>query len=100
MEHPEFFRLFQFAATDARFTDGLRRGEKVAVNEVAKHVADAIEAGEIADQDPLLLAHAMLGVHTHLVHLVHRGLMEPTEELIDTAVSFSLHGLGSPAATS
>jgi len=37
--------------------------------------------------------HALLGVHTHLVHLVHRGVLEPTDDVIDAAVDFCLHGL-------
>jgi hypothetical protein len=52
-----------------------------------------MDAGEIAEGDPVLLSHSLLGVHTHLVALVHRGVIEPTDEVIDTAVSFCLHGL-------
>ncbi|MEZ5205214.1 MAG: TetR/AcrR family transcriptional regulator [Acidimicrobiales bacterium] len=93
IEHPDYFRLFQFAATDERFSGGLRKGEAVAVKDAAAHVQAAIDAGEIAPGDPVLLAHALLGVHTHLVHLVHRGVLEPSDEVIDTAVGFCLHGL-------
>jgi hypothetical protein len=90
---PAYFRLFQFAATDERFSGGLRKGESVAVRDASAHVADAIEAGEIAPGDPILLSHALLGVHTHLVHLIHRGVLEPTDEVLDTAVQFCLYGL-------
>lgn len=93
MDHPAYFRLFQFAATDDRFSGGLRRGEKVAIADAAKHIADAMAAGEIADGDPELLAHALLGVHTHLVQLVHRGALDASDDVIDTAVAFCLHGL-------
>ncbi|WP_421119786.1 TetR/AcrR family transcriptional regulator [Aquihabitans daechungensis] len=93
IQHPDYFRLFQFAATDDRFNDGLRKGEGVAVNDAAKVLAAAMKAGEIADGDATLLSHALLGVHTHLVHLVHRGVLEPTEAVIDAAVDFCLHGL-------
>lgn len=93
LEQRTFFRLFQFAATDDRFAPGLRAGERVAVRDAARHVADAVAAGEIPAADPQLLAHAMLGVTTHLVHLVHRGLLEPTDEAIETAVGFCLFGL-------
>jgi len=93
IEHRDYFRLFQFAATDDRFSAGLRRGEQIAVTDAARQLADAMEAGEIAAGDPELLSHALLGVHTHLVHLVHRGVLEPTDEVIDTAVTFCLHGL-------
>ncbi len=91
--HPDYFRLFQFAATDERFSDGLRRGEASAVRGAAGQVQDAIDAGEIAPGDPVLLSHALFGVHTHLAHLVHRGALSPSDELIDAAVAFCLYGL-------
>ncbi|HEX2575534.1 MAG TPA: TetR/AcrR family transcriptional regulator [Aquihabitans sp.] len=93
IEERTFFRLFQFAATDDRFTDALRKGEQVAIRDAARHVADAMAAGEIPDADAPLLAHAMLGVSSHLVQLVHRGLVEPSAEAIDTAVGFCLYGV-------
>ena len=93
IQHPDYFRLFQFAATDDRFNTGLRKGESVAVNDAAKVLAAAMDAGEIAKGDATLLSHALLGVHTHLVHLVHRGVLEPTDDVIDAAVNFCLHGL-------
>lgn len=93
IEHPDFFRLFQFAATDGRFSSELRKGEAVAIRDASRQVADAMAAGAVPAGDPVLLSHALLGVHTHLVHLVHRGVLEPTDEVIDTAVSFCLHGL-------
>ena len=93
IDHADYFRLFQFAATDERFSDGLRKGETVAVKDAAAQLQAAMDAGEIAAGDPVLLSHALLGVHTHLVHLVHRGVLQPTDEVIDTAVTFCLHGL-------
>ena len=93
LEQRVFFRLFQFAATDDRFADGLRKGEQIAVRDAARHVSDAMEAGEIPAADPNLLAHSMLGVSTHLVQLVHRGLLEATDEVVDTAVGFCIYGV-------
>jgi len=93
LEQRVFFRLFQFAATDDRFADGLRKGEQVAVRDAARHVADAMAAGEIPGGDPNLLAHAMLGVGSHLVQLTHRGLLDATDEVVDTAVRFCLYGI-------
>ena len=93
IEHRDYFRLFQFAATDDRFNQGLRKGEQITVNDAAKVLAAAMAAGEINDGDATLLSHALLGVHTHLVHLVHRGVLEPTDEVIDAAVAFCLRGL-------
>ena len=96
LEQRTFFRLFQFAVTDDRFAPGLRAGERIAVRDASRHIADAMAAGEIPESDPQLLADAMLGVTTHLVQLVHRGLLQPTDEVIDTAVGFCLHGLTGP----
>ena len=96
IEHPDFFRLFQFAATDDRFNVGLRKGEQVAVRDAARHLADAMEAGQIANGDPELLAHNILGVHTHLVHLVHHGLLQPDPDVIDATVRFCTYGLLGP----
>jgi AcrR family transcriptional regulator len=100
IQHADYFRLFQFAATDDRFNGGLRKGEQVAVNDAARVLEAAMDAGEITAGDATLLSHALLGVHTHLVHLVHRGVLQATDEVIDTAVDFCLHGLlGRPAPT-
>ena len=96
LEHRVFFQLFQFAATDERFADGLRKGEQIAVRDAARHVSDAMEAHEIPDSDPNLLAHNMLGVTTHLVHLVHRGLLEATDDVVENAVGFCLYGILGP----
>ncbi len=93
LEERVFFRLFQFAATDDRFAESLRKGEQVAVRDAATHVREAMEAGQIADGDPELLAHAMLGVSTHFVQLAHRGLLQATDEVVDTAVTFCLYGV-------
>ena len=93
IEHRDYFRLFQFAATDDRFSSGLRKGELVAVNDAARTVSEAMAAGAIPEADPVLMSHALLGVHTHLVHLVHRGVIDPTDDVVEAAVQFCLHGL-------
>jgi AcrR family transcriptional regulator len=93
IEHRDVFRLTQFAATDDRFSGDLRKGEQVAVRDAARHLADAMEARQITVGDPELLAHHLLGVHTHLVQLVHRGVVDPSAEVIDSAVQFCLGGL-------
>ncbi|NLD76593.1 MAG: TetR/AcrR family transcriptional regulator [Acidimicrobiales bacterium] len=93
VEHPEHFRLVQFAASDERFSQGVHKGQQVAVRDAAAHIDDAMAAGEIPKADPELLAQMMIGVHTHLVHLIHQGLVESTSEVIDAAVGFCIHGI-------
>ena len=96
LEHRDLFRLLQFAATDDRFADSLRKGEQIAIHDAARHLADAMAAGEVPDAEPELLAHAMLGVSSHFVQLVHRGMVEPTDEAVDVAVGFCLYGIVGP----
>src|SRR3954464_12730500 len=85
--------LFQFAATEEAFAPALRRGQEVALADAVKHVKDGIVAGEIRDREPEVLAHAILGVISHLVReLIHvRG--ESPSDVADAAVAFCLGGL-------
>lgn len=94
--HTDHFRLVQFAATDERFSPGVRKGQQVAVRDAAAHIRDAMAAGEIPEADAELLAQFMIGVHTHLVLQVVQGQLEATDEVVDAAVGFCLHGIGGP----
>ncbi|MHB8463667.1 MAG: TetR/AcrR family transcriptional regulator [Acidimicrobiales bacterium] len=91
--HRHLFTLTEFAASDERFRPMLRRGQEVAVADLARHVKDAIAAGQIADADPLIFTHAILGVTNGLARAFvhHRGV--PAGEVADSAVAFCLGGL-------
>jgi AcrR family transcriptional regulator len=93
LEQPVLFRLFQFAATDERFAGKLRKGEKIAVADAARHIQDAMDAGEIPQADATVLAHAMVGVHTRMVHLVANGQLDGNDQIITTAVDFCVNGI-------
>src|SRR5574338_674973 len=93
LAHPVLNRLFQFAATDERFSPGLRKGQQVAMRDAARQIADAMAAGEIPEADAELLAHAMIGVHTHMVQQVQLGTLTAGDELVDTVVDFCLYGI-------
>ena len=93
LEHPILNRLFQFAATDERFSPGLRKGQQVAVRDASRYIGEAMAAGEIPDGDATLLAHAMLGVHSHMVQQVQEGTVAAGPELVDTVVDFCLYGV-------
>lgn len=98
LERPVLFRLFAFAATDERFAPQLRRGEQIAIGDAAAEIRTAMDAGDIPEGDETLLAHAMIGVHTRIVHLVHTGQLSPSEDLILRTVEFCIHGVtGAPA---
>ena len=92
-ENGEVVKLLQFAATEERFAPVLRRGQDVAVADVARHVKEGIVEGRIRDLDPFVLSHAVLGVTGHLAReFVHeRG--QSLDEVADTAVAFCLEGL-------
>jgi AcrR family transcriptional regulator len=87
------FNLFQFAATEGRFAGALRRGQEVAVADVARHVRDGIAEGRIRDSDPDVLTHAILGVSNQLARVFIHGQGRPGDEVADAAVAFCLEGL-------
>ena len=84
----ELQQLVQQAVTEERFAASLRRGREVAVEDAAKHIKEAMAEGRIADADPVAVAHAVIGVTTHLarVYLYERG--EPADQVSDLVVSF------------
>jgi AcrR family transcriptional regulator len=91
--HRDLCTLFEFADLDERFRPMLRHGQDVAVGDVARHVEDAMLAGSIADADPVVVAHAILGVTNQLARtfVLHRG--DEWERVADAAVAFCLSGL-------
>jgi AcrR family transcriptional regulator len=72
-EHPELYNLFAFAATEERFAPALRKGQEVAVRDVMRHVQEGMDLGEIRVGDPMLIAHAILGVTSHLARQIGRA---------------------------
>jgi AcrR family transcriptional regulator len=92
-EHRQFFTLFQFAATEERFAPVLRGNEEVAIADTVRHIKDAIVDGRIADQDPEMLAQAVVGVVEQLTRAYFFERDEPVGRVSDAAVSFCLHGL-------
>ena len=85
--------LFQFAATEDRFTPELRRGGDVALADVVRHVKEGIVAGRVRDADPEMLAQAIVGVTQTLARRFLFGRGEAAESVADAAVSFCLDGL-------
>jgi AcrR family transcriptional regulator len=98
-EHRDLVTLTQFAAGEGRFEATLRQAHDVAVADIVQHVKDAIVRGRIRDEDPLLLAHAILGVTAHLAVLVGRDHGPRVDEVARAAVRFCLEGIGTPADT-
>lgn len=92
-EHRGSFNLFQFAATDERFAPVLRGNQEVAIADAVRHVKDGIVEGRIADQDPEVLAQAVVGVTERLAQAYLLERDEPVERVADAAVAFCLRGL-------
>ena len=92
-EHRDLFNLFQFAATEERFAPALRKGQATAVSDAMRHVQAGMDAGLIRPGDPNLIAHAILGVTSHLARrFVHEG-GQGWQDVADGAVAFCLEGL-------
>ena len=92
-EHRDLIKLVQFAETEERFADALHRGQEIAVADVVRHLKDAIVEGQIPDQDPEVLAHAVLGVTSKLARTFVHERAEAESDVADAAVAFCLGGL-------
>jgi AcrR family transcriptional regulator len=92
-EHRDVYKLFHFAATEERFAPALRRGQEVLVADAARHVKEGIVDGVIRDGDPTVLAHAILGVTSHLARSYVHERGEPAGDVAGAAVAFCLDGL-------
>jgi AcrR family transcriptional regulator len=97
-EHRDVNQLIQFAVTDERFIAAIRKGQEVAVADVMQHLSEGVERGLIRDADPLMLAHAVLGVTTHLARVFLHERRDSADEVADAAVSFVMEGLLVPDA--
>ena len=95
-DHRDLIKLVQFAETEERFAEALRRGEEIAVADAVRHLKDAIVEGQIPDRDPEVLAHAVLGVTAKLARTFVHERSEATEDVADSAVAFCLGGLATP----
>lgn len=85
--------LFQFAASEERFAPYLRRGQDVAIADLARHVEEGIATGRIRDTDPVVLAHAILGVTNHLARTFLLERDTPADVVAHEAIAFCLEGL-------
>ena len=89
----QYVTLIQFAATEEKFTAALRRGADIAVADLAKHVKDGIADGTLADGDPIVISHSILGVTNHLARTFVLGQGDDPSEVAEAAVAFCLGGL-------
>jgi AcrR family transcriptional regulator len=92
-EHRDLANLFLFAVTEERFAHSLRKGQEVAVADAVHHVKDAIAEGKVPDADPVMLAHAILGVTKEFARTFIHERGEDSEAVATAAVEFCLGGL-------
>ena len=95
-DNRHLFNLSQFAATEERFATVLRQNDAVAIDDITRHLKEAMSDGSIPDQDPTMLAHALVGTTRHLArtYLYHDD--RPVELIADVAVRFVIGGLTAP----
>jgi AcrR family transcriptional regulator len=92
-QHPHHDELIRLAATEDRFRPHLQRGEEIALDDLSKHVKDAIVDRGLHDADPEMVAHAILGVVGRLAATFLPGRAASAEAVADAAVAFCLGGL-------
>jgi AcrR family transcriptional regulator len=92
-DNRHLFNLSQFAATEERFAAVLRQNDAVAIDDITRHLKEAMSDGSIPEQDPTMLAHALVGTTRHLArtYLYHDD--RPVELIADVAVRFVTGGL-------
>ncbi len=91
--HPGHNELIRVAAGDDRFRHHVRRGEEIALDDLSKHVKDAIVDRGLHDADPEMVAQAILGVVGRLAGTFLPGRGAPVGDVADAAVAFCLGGL-------
>lgn len=91
--HRDLYGLTQFAATQSQFTAAIRKGREIAVGDTIKHVREGISRGLIRDVDPDYIAHAILGVTTHLVGTFIHQRGENPDEVAQAAAAIVLEGI-------
>ncbi len=94
------FVLMEFARTEERFAPLIRQGEEQTVADALPHVKAGIAAGMIRREDPLVLAHAILGTTDHLARVLVLESGRPADEAAAAAIAFCLGGILSPEASS
>jgi AcrR family transcriptional regulator len=92
-ENRDLLNLFQFASTEERFAPALRKGGEVAAGDVIRIVKEGIAAGEIRDGDPVMMAHAVLGVTAYMSRVFIHEQADDAELVADEVVAFCLDGL-------
>ena len=93
-EHAPFFALLEVENADRQFVDVLRSGTEVHVTDVASLVVEGIDAGQIREDDPILLARGVVGIVGVYSHFHRTGRTDAEiEELAPFVARFVVRSL-------
>ncbi len=92
-DHRHLINLTQFAATEERFAAVLKQNDAVAIDDITRHLKEAMANGSIPDHDPAMLAHALVGATRHLARTYLLTGAAPVEAVAEVAVRFVMGGL-------
>jgi AcrR family transcriptional regulator len=84
-EHAPFFALLEVENADRQFVDVLRGGTEVHVDDVASLIVEGMAAGQIREDDPILLARGVVGIVGVYSHFHRTGR---TDAEIDVLAPF------------
>jgi AcrR family transcriptional regulator len=80
--HARYFALLEVENFDQRFVDMLRAGTNVHLTDTAALVREAIAAGQVRDEDPMVLACGIVGTVGYFCHFHRTGRIDmPVDEL-------------------
>jgi AcrR family transcriptional regulator len=71
--HARSFALIAVENVDRQFVDDIRNGTELHADDSARLIVRGIEAGQIRDEDPRLLAYSVLTTVGWFAHLLHTG---------------------------
>jgi AcrR family transcriptional regulator len=93
-EHAPFFALLEVENADRQFVDVLRGGTEVHVTDVASLIVEGIDAGQIREDDPILLARGVVGIVGVYSHFHRTGRTDAEiEELAPFVARFVVRSL-------
>jgi AcrR family transcriptional regulator len=78
--HARSFSLMAVENVDRQFVDDIRRGTEVHADDIARLVRQGIDAGLVRDEDPRLLAYAVLTTVGWFSHFHHTGRLDVDDE--------------------
>ncbi len=99
-ENRHLFALLEIARTKERFAPLVREGEERSVADALPHVIAGMEVEMIRRADPLVVAHAILGLTDHMARFLVLEGGKPAEEAADDIVSLCFEGIVTPATAS